>query len=73
VIPKRKPNAPRPRGAVGNVAASIARRRAAREPRVVLADRAGQLHTLDPSDPVAERLQEAAERLVSAAQRRSAT
>jgi hypothetical protein len=39
----------------------------------VLADRAGQLHTLDPSDPVAERLQEAAERLVSAAQRRSGT
>ena len=71
MIPKRKPAAPRPRGAVGNVAASIARRKAAREPRVVLTDRAGQLRTLDPSDPVAERLQEAAERLVSAAQRGS--
>ncbi len=71
MIPKRKPAAPRPRGAVGNVAASIARRRAAREPRVVLADRGGQLRTLEPTDPVAERLQEAAERLVSAAQRGS--
>ncbi len=62
----RKPGAPRPRGAVGAVAASIARRRAAREPRVVVTERGGHPRTLDASDPVAERLLEAAERLVSA-------
>ena len=71
MIPKRKPTAPRPRGAVGNVAASLARRKAAREPRVVLTERGGHLRTLHPSDPVAERLLDAAERLVSAAQRGS--
>ncbi len=73
MIPKRKPNAPRPRGAVGNVAASIARRKAAREPRVVLTDRGGHPRTLDASDPVAERVLDAAERLVSAVQRGSGT
>jgi hypothetical protein len=67
----RKPSAPRPRGAVGAVAASIARRKAAREPRVVLTDRGGHPRTLDPSDPAAAPLLEAAERLVSAAQRGS--
>ncbi len=71
MIPKRKPAAPRPRGAVGNVAASIACRKAAREPRVVLTERNGHRRTLDPSDPAAERLLEAAERLISAAQRGS--
>ena len=67
----RKPTAPRPRGAVGAVAGAIARRKAAREPRVVLTDRGGHPRTLEPSDPVAERVLEAAERLVSAAQRGS--
>ncbi len=71
MIPKRKPTAPRPRGAVGNVAASIARRKAAREPRVVLTERGGHPRTLDPSDPAAEPLLDAAERLISAAQRGS--
>ena len=71
MIPKRKPTAPRPRGAVGNVAASIARRKAAREPRVVLTERGGHPRTLDPSDPAAEALLYAAERLISAAQRGS--
>jgi hypothetical protein len=71
VIPKRKRTAPRPRGAVGNVAASIARRKAAREPRVVLTERGGHPRTLDPSDPAAEALLDAAERLISAAQRGS--
>ena len=71
MIPKRKPTAPRPRGAVGNVAASIARRKAAREPRVVLTERGGHPRTLDPSDPAAEALLDAAERLISAAQRGS--
>jgi hypothetical protein len=64
----RKPTAPRPRGAVGAVAASLARRRAAREPRVVLTDGAGQQRTLEPDDPRAAPLLDAAERLISAAQ-----
>ena len=67
----RKPTAPRPRGAVGAVAAGLARRKAAREPRVVLTDRGGQPRTLAPDDPAAERLLDAAERLISAAQSRS--
>jgi hypothetical protein len=67
----RKPTAPRPRGAVGAVAAGLARRRAAREPRVVLTDRGDHPRTLASDDPAAERLLKAAERLISAAQRRS--
>ena len=43
----RKPSAPRPRGAVGAMAASLARRKAAREPRVVLTDPGGHPRTLD--------------------------
>jgi hypothetical protein len=67
----RKPTAPRPRGAMGAVAASLARRRAAREPRVVLTDGAGEQRTLEPTDPLAEPLLDAAGRLISAAQSRS--
>ena len=67
----RKRSAPAPRGAVAAVAAGLARRRAAREPRVVLTDRGGQPRSLDPDDPAAAPLLEAAERLISAAQRRS--
>jgi hypothetical protein len=67
----RKPTAPRPRGAMGAMAASLARRRAAREPRVVLTDETGQHHTLEPADPRAEPLLDAASRLISAAQSRS--
>ena len=67
----RKPTAPRPRGAVGAMAASLARRKAAREPRVVLTDPGGHPRTLDPSDPAAVPLLDAAERLISAAQRGS--
>jgi hypothetical protein len=67
----RKPTAPRPRGAVGAMAASLARRKAAREPRVVLTEHGGHPRTLDPEDAAAGRLLEAAERLISAAQRRS--
>jgi hypothetical protein len=69
----RKPTAPRPHGAVGAVAASLARRKAAREPRVVLTDASGESRTLSRSDPFAEPLLDAAERLVSAAQRGSST
>jgi hypothetical protein len=67
----RKHSAPRPRGAVGAVAAGLARRRAAREPRVVLTEPGGYPRTLAPDDPAAGPLLEAAERLISAAQRRS--
>jgi hypothetical protein len=66
----RKPTAPRPRGAVGAVAAGLARRKAAREPRVVLTDRGGHPRALAADDPAAAPLLEAAERLISAAQRR---
>jgi hypothetical protein len=64
----RKPSAPRPHGAVGAMAASLARRKAARQPRVALADRAGQWRTLSSSDPATAPLLDAAERLISAAQ-----
>jgi hypothetical protein len=68
----RKPTAPRPRGAVGAMAASLARRKASREPRVVLTEHGGHPRTLDADDPAAGPLLDAAERLISAAQRRSA-
>jgi hypothetical protein len=69
----RKPSAPRPRGAVGAIGASLARRKAAREPRVVLTDQGGHPRTLEPGDPVAGPLLDAAERLISASQRQSDT
>ena len=67
----RKQSAPRPRGAVGAVAAGLARRKAARAPRVVLTDPGGHPRTLPADDPAAGPLLEAAERLISAVQRRS--
>jgi hypothetical protein len=67
----RKPKPPAPRGAVGALAASVARRKAAREPRVVLTDPGGHPRTLEPGDPAAAPLLEAAERLISTAQRQS--
>ena len=69
----RKPKPPAPRGAVGAMAASLARRKAAREPRVVLTDPGGHPRTLEPGDPAATPLLEAAERLISTAQRHSGT
>lgn len=66
----RKPTAPRPRGAVGAVAAGLARRKAAREPRVVLTEPGGHPRTLAVDDPAAGPLLDAAERLISAVQRR---
>jgi hypothetical protein len=59
------------RGPMGAVSASLARRRALREPRVVVRAEHGELRSLAPDDPVAERLQNAAERLISAAQQAS--
>jgi hypothetical protein len=67
----RKPSAPRPYG-VGAVTAGWTRRKAAREPRVVVREASGQPHALRPDDPRAEALLEAAERLISAAQRGAA-
>jgi hypothetical protein len=67
----RKAKPPAPRGAVGAVAASLARRKAAREPRVVLTKPGGHPHTLEAADSAAAPLLEAAERLISAAQRQS--
>jgi hypothetical protein len=61
----------RRRGPMGAVAASLARRRFAREPRVVVRDAAGRSATLRPEDPAGRRLVAAAERLVSAVQRGS--
>jgi hypothetical protein len=62
----RKPSAPRPYG-VGAVTAGWTRRRAAREPRVVVRARSGQPQALAAGDPRAEALLDAAERLLSAA------
>jgi hypothetical protein len=53
------------------VTASLARRRADREPRVVVRTERGELHTLAPEDPAARRLLDAAEGLISAVQRPS--
>jgi hypothetical protein len=56
---------------MGAVSASLARRRALREPRVVVRTEHGELRTLAPEDPAAERLQAAADGLISAVQRAS--
>jgi hypothetical protein len=62
----RKPSAPRPYG-VGAVTAGWTRRRAAREPRVVIREAGGQPYALSPDDPRGEALLDAAERLLAAA------
>jgi hypothetical protein len=68
----RRSGPPRPRGMSAAVAATIARRREARATRVLVRDRAGQPRELDAAeDPVATALIEAAEELISAAQRGS--
>ncbi len=64
----RRPRTPHP---VGAMSASLARRRAGREPRVVVRSEQGELHTLAPEDPAARRLLDAAEGLISAVQRPS--
>jgi len=56
---------------VGAVAASLARRRAGREPRVIVRDAGGRVSALAPDDPAARRLLDAGQALISAAQRRS--
>jgi hypothetical protein len=64
----KRPRIPRP---VDAVSASLARRRAGREPRVVVRTEHGELRTVAAEDPVAHSLLEAAEGLISAAQRPS--
>jgi hypothetical protein len=64
----RKPTAPRPYG-VNAVTAGWSRRKAAREPRVLVREAGGQPHALSASDPRAEAMLEIAERLILAAQR----
>jgi hypothetical protein len=54
------------------VAAGLERMRAARSPRVTVREGGGQARALDPADPRAEALLDAADRLLSAVQRRSA-
>ena len=62
----------RPGGVPATVAATLARRRESRAVRVVVRDRTGQPRVLDAEeDPVAMVLIEAAEDLISAAQRGS--
>jgi hypothetical protein len=62
----------RPGGVPATVAATLARRREARAARVVVRDRTGQPRVLDADeDPVAKALIEAADELISAAQRHS--
>ena len=73
-LPKRTgaAGARRPGGVPATVAATLARRREARATRVVVRDRTGQPRVLEADeDPVAKALIEAAEDLISAAQRRS--
>jgi hypothetical protein len=70
----RRSGPPRPRGAVGAVAATLARRREARAPRVVVRDRSGRHRSLDVEhDPSGKRLLRLSEALISAAQRDSAS
>ena len=62
----------RPGGVPATVEATLARRREARAARVVVRDRTGQPRVLEADeDPVAKALIEAAEDLISAAQRGS--
>jgi hypothetical protein len=68
----RKPSAPRPYG-VGAVTAGWTRRKAAREPRVVVREANGQPYALPAGDARAEALLDAAERLISAVQRGAPT
>ena len=62
----------RPGGVPATVAATLARRRESRAARVLVRDRTGQPRALDVhEDPVAKALIEAAEELISTAQRGS--
>ena len=74
-LPRRSgaSGARRPGGMPATVAATLARRREARAARVVVRDRTGQPRALDADEDLAKALIEAAEDLISAAQRGSGT
>jgi hypothetical protein len=55
----------------GPVRSALARRRDARAPRVLVKSQGSQTRTLDPAEPGAKAALEAAEALISAAQRGS--
>ena len=57
------------RGRRGPVRSALARRRDARAPRVLAKSQGGQTRALDPADAGAKAALEAAEALISAAQR----
>jgi hypothetical protein len=59
------------RGRRGPVRSALARRRDARAPRVLVKSQGGQTRALDPAEPGAKAALEAAEALISAAQRGS--
>ena len=69
MTPRRESDSGRSRR--GPVRSALARRRDARAPRVLVKSRGGQTRALDPADPGAAAAVEAAEALISAAQRRS--
>jgi hypothetical protein len=59
------------RGRPGPVRSALARRRDARAPRILVRSQGGQTRALDPAEPGAQAALEAAEALISAAQRGS--
>jgi len=72
VTPRRQGGSGRARsGPARSVAATLARRRDARAPRVLVKSGGGQTRALSPDDPAAQAALEAAEGLISAAQRGS--
>jgi hypothetical protein len=69
VTPRRDGDSGRSRR--GPVRSALARRRDARAPRVLVKSSGGQTRALDPAEPAANAALEAAEALISAAQRGS--
>jgi hypothetical protein len=69
MTPRREGDSGRSRR--GPVRSALARRRDARAPRVLVRSHGGQMRALDPGDPGAKAALDAAEALISAAQRGS--
>jgi hypothetical protein len=67
MTPRREGDSGRSRR--GPVRSALARRRDARAPRVLVKSQGGQAYALDPAGPGAKAALEAAEALISAAQR----
>lgn len=68
---KRRGRAESVAAAVGDLAGALRRRREAREPYVRVHDADGRVRTLDPADPQAGALLDAAEAMVDAADARA--